>query len=138
MEETGKENVRKKSPRFLVVEDDSEVRNLVVIFLRRLGFEDVIYEAANGQEALAVFRNNHDIDCIICDWYLPKLSGLAFIKEIRNIRLNESMVVIMVTAEARIGKMEEALLYDIDDYLTKPFTLEQLKNKLDKAFAKIK
>src|SRR4051794_21825784 len=83
----------------LVVEDETDVKNLMVLHLQREGYEVLAVE--NGEEALDLIRD-HAFQLVILDWMLPALSGLEICK-----RLNRSLPVLMVTAR---GESSEIVL----------------------------
>lgn len=80
--------------------------------------------AKDGQEALQVYDNNRgNLDLIILDWMLPKLDGLEVL---RRIRKNDDIPVIMMTARDYVGDKVAGLDSGADDYITKPFEIEEL------------
>ncbi|MCM8824499.1 MAG: response regulator [Candidatus Omnitrophica bacterium] len=122
---------------FLVVEDDEAVRQLIVRRLRMEDFSGSIYEASDGQEALKIF-SEQEIDIIICDWRIPLLNGIDFVNRVRSTYNSSKVAIIMMSAETEMDKIELALNYGVDDYLTKPFTTQDFREKLKKAIEKIK
>ncbi|MCM8774098.1 MAG: response regulator [Candidatus Omnitrophica bacterium] len=122
---------------FLVVEDDEAVRQLIVRRLRMEEFSSNIYEASDGQEALKLFFEQK-IDIIICDWRIPLLNGIDFVNRVRSASNSSKVAIIMMSAETEMDKIELALNYGVDDYLTKPFTPQDFREKLKKAIEKIK
>lgn len=80
--------------------------------------------AKDGLEALSLFRENEgDIDLIILDWMLPRLDGFSVL---RRIRRRSQVPIIMLTARDYIGDKVAGLSGGADDYLTKPFEMEEL------------
>ena len=99
----------------MLVEDETSIRETMAEFLAEEGFE--ILQAADGLEALEVFRENQP-DLIILDLMLPKLDGLEVCKAIRQ---KSNVPIIMVTArDEEIDKLL-GLELGADDYITKPF-----------------
>ena len=106
----------------LIVEDDKMIRDLVRIYLER-HYYDVV-EAVNGEEAKTVFLEHHPC-LIILDLMLPKVSGEAFLKWVREQKYNE-VSVIMLSAKAQINDKIAGLKMGADNYITKPFDPDEL------------
>ncbi len=117
---------------FLVVDDDRAVREMVRTYLEDLGVGRV-HEAGDGDEALIALRRHPLISFVILDWELPGISGLDFVRRIRQDRGFSRTYVMMLTARADEKGMREALEAGIDDFLVKPFPIQKLKAKLDRA-----
>lgn len=107
--------------RVLVVDDDPELRH----FLRQeLEIEGYCCEtAAGGAQALGKIRNE-SWDLVILDWTLPDFSGVEVCRRMRD--HHDSTPVLMLTAHDDIRERVEALDAGADDYLTKPFSIEEL------------
>ncbi|HEY0834043.1 MAG TPA: response regulator [Azospirillum sp.] len=112
----------------LLADDEPAARAYVEMILRDLGIADVTV-AEDGQLALAAFegRESH-YDLIICDWKMPRLSGLEFLKHVRAVQ--PDLPFLMVTALATMIAVEEALAHDVTAYIAKPFSPEQLEEKI--------
>src|SRR5690554_412529 len=106
----------------MVVEDDKMIRNLVRIYLEKNDYD--VVEASDGEKAKEVFLEHH-LCLIILDLMLPKLSGEDFCNWIREQKRNE-VSVIMLSAKASIEDKIAGLKLGADDYLTKPFDVEEL------------
>ncbi|MHA0856539.1 response regulator transcription factor [Paenibacillus sp. CMAA1364] len=106
----------------MVVEDDKMMRELILIYLRKNGYEAV--EASNGEEAKAVFLEY--LPClIILDLMLPILTGEQFYTWIREQEQHEVSVV-MLSAKARVYDKISGLNLGADAYMTKPFDPNEL------------
>lgn len=105
----------------LVLEDEEDVRELLVLHLKREGYEVSAFEAADV--ALEAFQAA-PFDLLIIDWMLPKMSGLDVCKKIRNDFRSRVPVMILT---ARADTMDKVLGLEIgaDDYLTKPFEIRE-------------
>ncbi len=112
----------------LVVDDSAMTRMVAKKTLGTLGYEDV-FEAEDGAQALDIFKQN-SIDVVFTDWNMPNMNGLELLIEIRKI--NKDVPVIMITTEGSRSKVVEAVQNGISDYLVKPFTPANLKEKLSK------
>ncbi len=108
----------------LVVEDESNIRANIVEFLQAEGFDTL--QAKDGEEAIAVFDSRQP-NLVILDLMLPKLDGLEVCKYIRR---DSNVPIIMVTArDEEIDKLL-GLELGADDYMTKPFSLRELKARI--------
>ena len=111
----------------LVVEDESAIAELISINLRHAGFEVTI--AATAEQAQAAVDGALP-DLIILDWMLPGQSGLALAKRWRGEARTREMPVIMLTARADEADKIQGLDAGADDYLTKPFSTNELMARI--------
>ncbi|MFS0557521.1 response regulator transcription factor [Brevibacillus sp. 179-C9.3 HS] len=116
-----------KGTGILVVEDDVKIRNLIVLYLEKEGYE--VYEASDGEEALEAFRK-YDPCLVILDLMLPKVSGEEVCKSIRA-DLKEDIPIIMLTAKVEEQSRIEGLKSGADDYVTKPFSPGELVARVE-------
>ena len=107
----------------LVVEDESAIAELISINLRHAGYEVTI--AGNAEQAQAAIDGVLP-DLVILDWMLPGQSGLALAKRWRAETRTRELPVIMLTARADEGDKISGLDAGADDYLTKPFSTNEL------------
>jgi len=107
--------------RVLVLEDESDVRDLLVLHLKREQYEVEAFEDA--EEALKAFKQR-SFDLLVLDWMLPKMSGLDFCKKIRT---EERATLPIMILTARADTMDKVIGLEIgaDDYLTKPFEIRE-------------
>ena len=94
MENTVENMNENESIKVLVVDDEQDIRTLLNIYLKRLGYE--VVEAADGVEAVETVRANSDIDLIVMDIMMPKLSGTEACEQIREF---SSVPVLFLTAK---------------------------------------
>ena len=88
-----------------------------------------IMEAGDGQEALdLVEKEGKGLDLIIADWRMPRMNGLELLKRVR--KSHAQMPFLMITALATVPAVREAMHYEVDAYLAKPFPPEQLEEKI--------
>ena len=113
--------------RILVVEDETAIAELVSINLRHAGFEVTL--AADAEQAQAAV-NGELPDLIILDWMLPGQSGLALAKRWRSELRTRAVPVIMLTARAGEADKITGLDAGADDYLTKPFSTQELMARI--------
>ena len=111
----------------LVVEDDPDVRDLVVKLLRLEGLE--ILQAGNGFDALEVAQSSAP-DVIVLDLMLPGMDGLEVCRRLRDDPVLRHAGIIMLTAKAALEERVLGLRIGADDYLTKPFEPEELTERV--------
>ena len=118
--------------RVLIVDDSSVMRKLVARGLRQAGFGvDDVLEAGNGQEALDKLRVTSGIDVVLCDWNMPVMDGLTFVKSVRaSIPEIKDLPIIMVTTEGGESKVNAALAAGANGHIKKPFTPDTLRENL--------
>lgn len=104
--------------RVLVVEDESEIRQLVVLHLKREGYD--VTETGDGEEGRQ-FLNDQEFDLVVLDWMLPSLSGLEITRWLRKRDLQNPTPILFVTAKTEPEHVAAGLDAGADDYLTKPF-----------------
>jgi DNA-binding response OmpR family regulator len=107
--------------RVLVVEDDAKLARILAKALAEEGF--AVDTCRGGREALEKVASAH-FGLVVLDWMLPELEGIAVCRELR--RLGSGVPILMVSARADVGDRVSALDAGADDYLTKPFHLEEL------------
>lgn len=116
----------------LVIDDSTVMRRIHVNLLKDIGIDsDSIYEAGNGEEALKICIE-HDIKLFLLDWNMPKLNGLNFTKEIRQIEHYKTVPIIMVTSEAAKYHVVEAIKAGVSNYVVKPIKADVLIEKIGK------
>ena len=115
--------------KILVAEDEQNIREFVVINLKRAGYDCV--EAASGEEALRVYEQaGGDFDVAVLDIMMPgSLDGLAVCKELRQ--KNATIGIIMLTAKTQEMDKVTGLMTGADDYVTKPFSPAELTARVD-------
>lgn len=110
--------------KILLVEDDAAIRETTSRALENMGFE--VSSEADGRQALFKFRNA-DFDVVILDIMLPSLNGFEVCKEIRR---DSGVPIIMVTARDDTSDIVLGLESGADDYVTKPFEVDELAARL--------
>ena len=108
----------------LVVEDDAPVRNLITTTLKAHDYKHIIAE--NGEEAIRQ-ASTCNPDIVLLDLGLPDMDGVEIIKKIRTW---SNMPIIVISARSEDSDKIEALDNGADDYLTKPFSVEELLARL--------
>ena len=115
--------------KILIVDDSLTIRRIITNALKTVGFSDTI-EASNGKEALEKL-NTAKVDFIITDWNMPEMNGLDLIKEVRANPLYSAMPILMITTRGTERDVVEALQAKVNSYIMKPFTPQELKEKID-------
>lgn len=121
------------SMKVLIVDDFATMRRIMKNILKQLGFTNII-EADDGTTALEELKKT-DIDLIISDWNMPKMTGLELLKAVRGADNLKDLPFLMVTAEAQKQNVIDAVQAGVSNYVVKPFTAEAISEKLQKIFS---
>ena len=119
-----------KDMKVLGVDDFATMRRIVKNILRELDFKE-IYEAENGAAAVKILESQ-EVDLIVSDWNMPKMTGLELLKWVRANDKTKHLPFLMVTAEAQKENVVEAVKAKVSNYIVKPFTAAVLAEKLEK------
>jgi two-component system chemotaxis response regulator CheY len=124
--------------RAMVVDDSRVMRNMVMQALRKTRLAEFEFvEAEDGADALKKF-NPSGLDIVFADWNMPNMNGIDFVRHVRAMANTDHIPIVMVTSEKAMGKVETALdEAGANEYICKPFTVEQLERKLSGLFAEI-
>ena len=109
----------------LVIEDDLPVRTTILDVLKAEDFD--VFGARNGVEGLHIARE-HLPDLIISDVIMPALDGYGVVRELRQDPKTATIPIILLTAKTDRHDMRQGMEYGADDYVTKPFTINELMN----------
>lgn len=115
--------------RFLVVDDSSTMRRIIINTLNKLGYTEC-REAGNGKEGLDALTAN-PVDIVITDWNMPEMSGVEFARAVRANDATKAVPILMVTTNAAEGDIVEALKAGVSNYVVKPFTPATIKEKIE-------
>ena len=118
------------SIKILIVDDFATMRRILKNILKQLGFKNLV-EADDGTTAWDVLESQ-EIDLIISDWNMPKMTGLELLKKVRDSTQYKTAPFLMVTAEAQKQNVIEAVQAGVSNYVVKPFTAEAISDKLNK------
>ena len=121
--------------RFLIVDDSSTMRRIIINTLNKLGHQDVA-EAGNGKEGLDRLNAGGPVDVIITDWNMPEMSGIDFIRTVRSMPAIKDTPVLMVTTNAAKDDIVQALKAGVNSYVVKPFTPDTMKEKIEAVLAR--
>lgn len=121
--------------RILVCEDDIMTLKALEHKLKNDGY--TIISAHDGKQAIDYLKSNNDIDLLLTDLHMPLISGLEVITYVRN-ELKSNMPIVMLT---RVG-LEDTVLHAFelgaDDYITKPFSPDELSLRIKRLLLKAK
>lgn len=113
--------------KFLIAEDSITATKVVTKMLNQLGYFDIL-EAKDGFEALSKLEG---IDILITDWKMPKMDGITLVRKIRELSEYNNIKIIMLTTETAKNEVIEASKAGINQYIMKPFTLNDLKDRIN-------
>lgn len=114
--------------RILVVDDEPDILKVVLFRLKKLGYD--LSSATNGIEAIDSVRNNKP-DLILLDLRIPVLDGVEVAKRLKADNSTRNIPIIIVTASTHQVE-EKAKECKADDYITKPFSPDELIEKVEK------
>ncbi len=116
--------------KILIVDDAAVMRKIIERALRQAGLDLVeVREAGNGAEALVEVQKG-SLDIILSDINMPVMDGLEFLKTLPTIPAAKGVPVIVITTEGSEARVVEALSAGAKGYLRKPFTPEQVKERV--------
>ena len=120
-----------KKKKILVVDDEQDVRETLESVLSKLDYDPIV--APGGKEALEMIRQNK-VDVVLSDLYMPEMGGIELLKRVKT--ENRNIVFLMITAHPTIETAVDAIKKGAYDYLTKPFHIDEVKMKLNRALEK--
>jgi two-component system, OmpR family, alkaline phosphatase synthesis response regulator PhoP len=112
--------------RILLVEDEENLRSTIALNLELEGYD--VQCAVNGKEALQLFKSNR-FDMVVLDIMLPEINGLDVCREMR--KENRNVFILFLSARSMGSERIEGLKAGADDYLSKPFNLEELLLRIE-------
>jgi len=119
-----------KNLKILIVEDDEISNALITVMVSELGKE--IISVTTGYDAIEACKNNPDIDLILMDIQLPIMNGYEATMQIRE--FNKKVIIIAQTAYALSGDREKSISKGCNDYISKPFKIDELRSLIHKYF----
>lgn len=112
--------------KILTAEDDKEINRLICEYLSSQGYETL--SASNGLDAVRIVRERNDLSLLILDLMLPFKSGDMVLRKIREF---SDIPVIVVSAKSETRSKIDLIRIGADDYLTKPFDLDELSARVE-------
>jgi len=119
-------------PVIMTVDDTTSMRQMVSFTLTDAGHK--VLEAQDGEEALSLAKKSK-IDAFIVDINMPKMDGIALVKELRALPSYKFVPILMLTTESQETKRQEGKAAGATGWLVKPFNPEQLVSIVDKVLA---
>jgi two-component system chemotaxis response regulator CheY len=114
----------------LIVDDSAAIRKILQRVLRQTDIPiGEVFEAGDGVEALRTLNDRH-VNLILSDINMPNMDGLQLLAQLKQTEKWKSVPIVMVTTEGGQGKVIEAVQLGAAGYVRKPFTAEQIKEKL--------
>jgi two-component system chemotaxis response regulator CheY len=110
--------------KILIVDDSESIRVVVGMALRSEGYEVVV--GNDGQHALELLLENEDVNLIVSDLNMPRLDGIAFLKEVRKLDKFKFLPFLLLTTESQESKKLEAKQSGATGWIIKPFVKEKL------------
>ncbi|MBI3992752.1 MAG: SpoIIE family protein phosphatase [Candidatus Lambdaproteobacteria bacterium] len=114
----------REPPTLLVADDDPDILRIVQFYLQKQHFNVLV--ALDGEEALAILADQPNVELILSDVMMPKVSGLELLQQIRDTPSLRDIPVILISAEGESSKKVAGLNLGADDYITKPFNFDEL------------
>lgn len=119
--------------KILTADDSPAIRKLIRNILELAGHS--LIEAEDGAQALVLLREHKDeIKLVLLDWNMPNLDGYETLQAIKNDQNLKHLPVIMITTEVSRNKVINAIKYGASNYIMKPFTDEELLQKVNDIF----
>ena len=120
--------------KILVVEDEIDIKNLIVYALENKGYD--LTSTDDGEKAIKLVKENKP-NIIILDWMLPSVSGLEVCRTIRRDETTQHIPIIMLTAKITENDKILGLDSGADDYITKPFSTNELFSRVKAILRKV-
>jgi two-component system chemotaxis response regulator CheY len=119
-----------KALSILIVDDSSVMRKIVDRSLRQAGLEiKEVFEASNGVEALGRIQQTR-VDLILSDINMPTMDGLELVRQLQSVDNAKGVPIVMITTEAGEGHVVQALSSGARGYIRKPFSSDQIKERI--------
>ncbi|NRA59786.1 MAG: response regulator [Psychrobium sp.] len=115
--------------KILIIDDVGYMRAIIKEMLNALQLCNIV-EAQNGKEALALIKQQH-FSLVLCDWNMPKLSGIALLQAIRISHATVTLPFLMVTSNKKLCDVKQSIQSGVSGFLVKPFDLDALAKQID-------
>ena len=117
----------------LVVEDDKNLKKLMVTYLKRNNYST--FEASNGVQALDIIDKQY-IDLVISDIMMPEMDGYQLLNELRT--ANYEIPIMLITAKSDIRDKKQGFILGADDYMVKPIDMEEMVLRVSVLLKRVK
>jgi DNA-binding response OmpR family regulator len=122
-------NVLSSQKRVLVIDDDASLQRQVCFHLEHKQENITVFQALNGIEGIEQAIQTQP-DLIILDWMLPDINGPEVLIRLKSNDQTKSIPVLMLSSRNNLGDIEDVFDLDADSYITKPFSLQHLGEKV--------
>ena len=126
-----------KNIRVLIVDDSQTIRAIITKMLKKLDINN-ISDAYSGGQAFRIIKKSfteaNPIQLVISDWNMDGMNGIKLLKKIKEDPELSKVYFYMLSAEVDPRRMKEAMMAGADGFIKKPFTIENLKEKIQKVF----
>lgn len=112
----------------LIIDDSKAMRMILGRILTEVGCTFI--EASHGRDALEKIAAHGHPDLVLVDWNMPEMNGLEFIEAIKSNPSFNQIKLMMITTESEVSNMEIAKAAGADEYIIKPFSAENILEKL--------
>ncbi|MCB0391937.1 MAG: response regulator [Bdellovibrionales bacterium] len=128
-----------KDTKILVVDDSLNHRQLIFDSLKKLGFKSIT-TSENVNDAFMKLNSEEEkglpFNLVLSDLNMPGLSGLDFLKMVRETEKFSKIPFLLITTESEKGAVIQAAMNGVSSYIVKPFSVETLTKRLDEAWKK--
>ena len=121
--------------KILVVEDDSNIEQLVLFKLKNSGFQ--VFSAHNGVEAIEFLKKN-SVDLVITDVMMPLMGGKELVMELKKNPDTKTIPIVMLTSRILEKEIVEGFALGVEDYIKKPFSPQELIVRIKTVLARSK
>ena len=123
------------NPYIIVAEDEDALSTLLTYNLEKEGYE--VGVAADGDEAMVMIRERQP-DLLVCDWMMPKVSGIEVCRRLRQQPTTRNLPIVMLTARSEESDRIRGLDTGADDYVVKPFSMVELMARIRAVLRRIR
>lgn len=133
------ESIKKKQ--FLVTDDYESMRIMIGEHLKQLGVEKILF-ASSGNQAMKIIKQNQgkpeQIEFLLTDMIMEDGNGIDLVKAVRADATLKSLPVLMITSKNEVGLVIDAVKAGVNNYIVKPWELDDLSKKIIDSQAKVK
>jgi two-component system chemotaxis response regulator CheY len=133
------QNIR--SLQFLITDDYESMRIMIADHLKQLGVEKILL-ATSGTEAMQIIKSKmgtpEEIQFLLTDLVMENGSGIDLVKAVREEGSLKKLPVLMITSKSEVGLVIEAVKAGVNNYIVKPWQLEDLAKKINDSWVKVK
>lgn len=130
-----KTKVTKEELRVMLVDDFTSMRKIITDQFVVLGIQGRnIVQMKNGEEALEALQSGTEVDLIVSDWVMPKMTGIELLRAVRATPTLQALPFIMLTSEGKKEQVVEAIKERVNGYIVKPSSIGTLAAKLNSLF----